>query len=148
MSFLNLDLYRHPSGVAFDPADPPVHEVTNPNTASVAAAMAVLTIAMFMASRSRPSVQRAIGLGIVGGLMAAADRAGFVTGAGISFVIERRDHVTSDGATRARVCRVRDSVAARAVCRRRDRRRCRRGSDHRAPPRVARRRDALSGAQA
>jgi hypothetical protein len=48
-------------------------------TAAVAATMAMLTIATFMAAKARPTVQRAIGLGFAGGLMAAADSAGFIT---------------------------------------------------------------------
>ncbi len=48
-------------------------------TATPAAAMALVTIAVFMALKSRPGAGRAVDLGLFAGLMIAADPAGLVT---------------------------------------------------------------------
>jgi predicted membrane-bound mannosyltransferase len=49
-------------------------------TAIPAAAMALVTIAVFMALKAQPSVRRAAALGLFAGLMIAADPAGLATG--------------------------------------------------------------------
>src|SRR5436305_2947890 len=51
--------------------------------------------------------------------MRTSSRAGFLTGVGISCLIERRDHVRSDGTARARVCRVRIDVCLGDILRER-----------------------------
>ncbi len=49
-------------------------------TATPAAAMALVTIAMFMALKARPGARRAAALGLFAGLMTAADPVGLATG--------------------------------------------------------------------